>query len=126
MTVTEPVSRGWGFPARTDMRGRFVVLPGTSAVDAALTVLLGTVAGERVMRPDFGVRPEWTLAELPGRIEELVARHEPRVEVLGVEFADLDQQWDARHLGWARVCIDYRLTATGEQGRFEGRFEWTR
>jgi phage baseplate assembly protein W len=124
--VAEPVSRGWGFPARTDLRGQLVVLPGAAAVESALTVLLGTVAGERVMRPDFGVRLEWTLAELPDRIEELVTRYEPRIDVLRVEFEDLDQQWDARHLGWARVCVDYRLRATGDEGRFEGRFEWTR
>ena len=124
--MTEPVDRGWGYPLHVDMRGRLSVLSGAPAVESALAVLLGTVAGERVMRPDFGVRLEWTLKELPDRIRELVAEYEPRIEVLGVDFEDLDQQWDARQLGWARVCIDYRLKATGEQGRFEGRFEWTR
>ena len=123
---TENTNRGWAYPVRVDMGGRLVVLSGTQAVEAALAVLLGTVAGERVMRPDFGVRLEWTLKELPDRIRELVSAHEPRIEVLSVDFEDLDQQWDARQLGWARVCIDYQLKATGEHGRFEGRFEWTR
>jgi uncharacterized protein len=125
-TVNDSVNRGWGYPLRVDMGGRLVVLSGAPAVESALAVLLGTVAGERVMRPDFGVRLEWTLKELPDRIRELVAEYEPRIEVLGVDFEDLDQQWDARQLGWARVCIDYKLRATGEHGRFEGRFEWTR
>jgi phage baseplate assembly protein W len=126
MTVAEPASRGWGFPAHTDMQGRLAAVDGVAAVESALTVLLGTVAGERVMRPDFGVRLEWTIAELPDRIRDLIDDYEPRIDVLDVEFEDLDQQWDARHLGWARVCIDYRLRATDEHGRFEGRFEWTR
>lgn len=124
--IKETADRGWGYPVRVDMGGRIVVQSGTRAVDSALAVLLGTVAGERVMRPDFGVRLEWTLKELPDRIRELVSEYEPRIEVLDVDFEDLDQQWDARQLGWARVCIDYRLIATGESGRFEGRFEWTR
>ncbi|MGH3761487.1 GPW/gp25 family protein [Actinophytocola sp.] len=121
-----PASRGWAFPLRVDLRGRLCVLSGAQAVESALDVLLGTVAGERVMRPGFGVRLEWTLKELPDRIRELVTEYESRIEVLDVDFEDLDQQWDARQLGWARVCIDYRLKATGEHGRFEGRFEWTR
>jgi hypothetical protein len=122
----ETDERGWGYPVRVDMGGRIVVQSGTAAVESALAVLLGTVAGERVMRPDFGVRLEWTLKELPDRIRELVSQYEPRIEVQDVDFEDLDQQWDARQLGWARVCIDYQLKATGESGRFEGRFEWTR
>lgn len=126
MTVTEPVSRGWGFPLRVDMRGRLATFAGAAAVESALASLLGTVAGERVMRPDFGIRLDWTEAELPDRISELVATHEPRIEVLGVDLEDLAQPWGTRQLGWARVRIDYLLKATGEHGRFEGRFEWTR
>lgn len=124
--MAEQANRGWGYPLRVDLGGRLAVLSGAPAVESALAVLLGTVAGERVMRPDFGVRLEWTLKELPDRIRELVAEYEPRIEVLSVDFEDLDQQWDARQLGWARVSIDYQLKATGEHGRFEGRFEWTR
>lgn len=124
--MAEKEDRGLAYPLRVDMGGRLVAPAGTAAVESALAVLLGTVAGERVMRPDFGVRLEWTLKELPDRIRDLVAEYEPRVEVLEVDFEDLDQQWDARQLGWARVCIDYQLKTTGEQGRFEGRFEWTR
>jgi len=124
--MTDKENHGVGYPVRVDMTGRLVMLSGIQAVESALAVLLGTVAGERVMRPDFGVRLEWTLKELPDRIRDLVSEQEPRIEVLGVDFEDLEQQWDARQLGWARVCIDYQLKATGEHGRFEGRFEWTR
>ena len=117
---------GPGFPLRLDARGRMAVVAGGAAVESTLAVLFGTVAGERVMRPEFGVSPDWTEDELPDRVRELIAAHEPRIEVAGLEFEDLAQQWGTRRLGWAVVRVDYVVKATGERGTFEGSFEWTR
>jgi phage baseplate assembly protein W len=117
---------GLGFPLRLDARGRMTVVAGGAAIESSLAVLFGTVAGERVMRPDFGVRPDWTEQELPDRVRELIAAHEPRIEVAGLEFSDLAQQWGTRRLGWAGVRVEYVVKATGERGLFEGMFEWTR
>jgi phage baseplate assembly protein W len=113
-----------GFPIRVDARGRVGVLAGAAAVDSALEVLFGTVAGERVMRPDFGLRLDWTAAEMPDRVRELIATHETRIDVVRVDF-EFDHQL-SRRPGRADVRVEYVVKATGERGRFEGMFEWTR
>jgi phage baseplate assembly protein W len=113
-------SSGWGYPVGVDTRGRVGLVSGCAAVDAALAVLIGTVAGERPMRPDFGIRLDWRKEELPERIRELVEAHEPRIDVQRVELVD-----GRARAGMARVRIEYVLRSIGERGHFEGSFEWT-
>jgi phage baseplate assembly protein W len=118
---------GWGFPLSVDTRGRVALHSGCGAVDAALAVLIGTVAGERPMRPDFGIRLDWTTAELPDRIRELVETFEPRIEVSRVELVDVDSTRPFRGTYLREVAvvrIEYTLRSTGERGHFEGSFEW--
>jgi phage baseplate assembly protein W len=119
---------GWGFPLSVDARGRVALHSGCGAVDAALAVLIGTVAGERPMRPDFGIRLDWTTEELPDRIRELVETFEPRIDVSRVELVDsasIGYAPATRYLrGMAVVRIGYVLRSTGERWHFEGSFEW--
>jgi Bacteriophage baseplate protein W len=111
---------GWGYPVSLDARGRLAMLSGCAAVDAALAVLIGTVAGERPMRPDFGIRLDWTTEELPDRIRELVEKFEPRIDVSRVEL--VEPRGYLRDM--AAVRIEYTLRSIGERGHFEGSFEW--
>jgi phage baseplate assembly protein W len=112
---------GWGFPLSVDTRGRVALHSGCAAVDAALAVLIGTVAGERPMRPDFGIRLDWTTDELADRIHELVERFESRIDVSRVAMVEPGS-------GYLRdtavVRIEYTLRSTGERGHFEGSFDW--
>jgi phage baseplate assembly protein W len=113
---------GWGFPLSVDARGRVALHSGRRAVDAALAVLIGTIAGERPMRPDFGIRLDWTTEELVDRIRELVERYEPRIDVSRVERVDPTRGSYLRDT--AVIRIEYTLRSSGERGHFEGSFEW--
>jgi phage baseplate assembly protein W len=72
---------------------------GCAAVDAALAVLIGTVAGERPMRPDFGIRLGWRKEELPERIRELVEAHEPRIDVRQIVLVAARSWWQGMACG---------------------------
>jgi uncharacterized protein len=99
--ITQPITRAFTQPA--DFNGRGVAFPlvpdaggalryvgGDDGVTQSLRLLLRTVAGERVMRPDFGTRaPELVFAPgsetnlrlLQQTVSEAIQDHEPRVRV---------------------------------------------
>jgi phage baseplate assembly protein W len=111
---------GWTYPIGIDTRGQVALSSGCAAVDSALAVLIGTVAGERPMRPDFGIRLDWKTEELAERIRELVEKFEPRIDVIRVALVDPPRA----RAGTAVVRIEYVLRSIGERGHFEGSFEW--
>ncbi len=89
-------------------------------VRASLEIILSTRPGEQLMRPDFGAGLQEFIA-LPNtiatrrairdRIQESVARWEPRVLVDRVEV------WEAQEApGAVRIELHYRLRRTGQSG----------
>ena len=82
-------------------RGRVAVVDGRAAIRQSLLMLLSTVPGERVMRPDYGCDLQrllfWpndaTTAGLAIHyVRRAVERFEPRVEILTVDaVADRDR-----------------------------------
>jgi phage baseplate assembly protein W len=82
----------------------------------AIEIILGTIPGERPMRPDFGCAIQdflfasidaLTLGHVEHAVRVALARWEPRIEVQSVEF-DLG----GVHDGVLQATIAYRLRAT--------------
>jgi Bacteriophage baseplate protein W len=111
------IGSGWGFPAAISRGGSVRLVSGSDELDAAIRMILSTMPGERVMRPDFGCAV-WNLVFAPltagtlGLIEQAVRealeRWEPRVVLDRVE-AVADQE-----LGKVLIEIDYRVRATND------------
>jgi len=84
------LGRGWAFPLLPDATGTLGYTEGEANIAQSLRILLGTVLGERVMRPDFGTRaPRLVFAPgsvrnlrlLEDSLREAVTLFEPRVEL---------------------------------------------
>lgn len=91
----EFLGRGLAFPLQVDPRGGIALTTGDRDIEQAIRVILETVPGERVMRPEFGCRIHELIfapnnASTQGLIihyvEEALERWEPRVEVREVEI----------------------------------------
>lgn len=50
----EFLGRGWKFPVRLDEKGRIASVSEEEDIKEAMLIILSTVPGERVMRPEFG------------------------------------------------------------------------
>jgi phage baseplate assembly protein W len=111
------VGSGWGFPAVISRSGSVRLFGGADNISAAIRMILSTVPGERVMRPDFGCAM-WELAFAPitattlGMVEqaarEAIHRWEPRV--------DLERVLATGHPDTGTVLIElsYRIRATND------------
>jgi uncharacterized protein len=111
------IGSGWSFPTTITPAGSVRLVGGSEDIDAAIRMILSTIPGERVMRPEFGCRM-WSLIFAPltastlGLIEQYVRealeRWEPRIELDSV-LAVADQ--DSAEV---KVELDYRLRATND------------
>jgi phage baseplate assembly protein W len=117
MSTGDFIGSGWGFPAAITRGGSVRLVSGPDELDAAIRMILSTVPGERVMRPDFGCAV-WNLVFAPltagtlGLIEQAVResleRWEPRIELDRVE-AVADQP-----AGVVLIELGYRVRATND------------
>jgi hypothetical protein len=111
------IGSGWAFPAAINRNGSVRLVTGVEEVDAAIRMILSTVPGERVMRPEFGCAM-WEMLFAPltagtiGLIEQAVRdallRWEPRIELQAVD-AVADQANGAVH-----ITVSYRVTSTND------------
>jgi phage baseplate assembly protein W len=111
------IGAGWSFPTSITPAGTVRLITGSEEVDASIRMILSTIPGERVMRPEFGCRM-WSLIFAPltagtlGQIEQYVRealdRWEPRIDLDRV-VAVADQE-----SAEVKVEIDYRLKATND------------
>ena len=103
MSHNELVGRGWSFPVVPGANGSIALSAGYFDIDEAITLILGTSIGERVMRPNFGCR-----------IHELV------FDPVNGETLGLAKRYVAEALGWWEPRIDVlaiTVTAGPEPGR---------
>ena len=107
------LGRGWAFPVVAGRDGRIGFVEAEQAVEQAITIVLGTSPGERVMRPEFGcgiweLVMEPNTAQLHGRVQarvqEALTRWEPRIDVLAVR---VEAPPDQRNV--LLIRIDYRI-----------------
>ena len=122
MTSHDLVGRGWAYPCRLSPGGSVRLLGGTDELDAACAMIIDTVPGERVMRPDFGCRA-WehvfdpltpkTLGLIEHDVREALTRWEPRIDLETVEARVADDA-GAGQDGVVLITIGYRVRATND------------
>ncbi len=115
----EFLGQGLAFPLQVTPRGGLALARGERDIEQAIGLILGTVPGERVMRPEFGCRA-WELVFAPRNaatrslmvyyVEQALGRWEPRVDLTDVQVLD-----DPQHDGALLVQINYRIKATHDE-----------
>jgi phage baseplate assembly protein W len=115
--MSDFIGNGWAFPAGISRSGSVRLVSGVEEVDAAIRMILSTVPGERVMRPEFGCGM-WEMLFAPltattlGLIEqaarEALERWEPRIELESV-VATGEQS-----TGTVHIAVAYRIKATND------------
>ncbi len=109
------VGAGWAFPVRTDPTGSIALVTRERELEEAIRLVLGTVPGERPMRPEFGCRIHdlvfgpanaTTAGEIAYEVRAALARWEPRIEVVDVRVG-----FDRADAG--TVYVDLRYTVRG-------------
>ena len=111
------IGNGWAFPAAINRNGSVRLVTGTEEVDAAIRMILSTVPGERVMRPDFGCSM-WeqlfapltatTLGLIEQAVREALERWEPRIELESVDAVG------EQSTGTVHITVAYRVRSTND------------
>jgi phage baseplate assembly protein W len=113
------LGQGLAFPLQVNPRGEIALTKGERDIEQAIRIILGTVPGERVMRPEFGCRARElifaprdaaTEALLVEYVEQALGRWEPRIEVQEVRVSA-----DPQHDGTLLVEISYRVKTTHDE-----------
>ncbi len=115
----EFLGQGLAFPLQVNPRGEIALVKGERDIEQSIRIILGTMPGERVMRPEFGCRI-WELVFAPRDpttegllihyVEEALTRWEPRIELKEVRVAN-----DPLHDGALLLEIDYTIKATHDE-----------
>lgn len=115
----EFVGQGLAFPLQVNARGELALVTGPTDIEQAIGIILGTIPGERVMRPEFGCRA-WELVFAPnnaatrGLLEMYVRQSlefwEPRIELQRVNVTT-----DGADQNALLVEIQYRIKSTHDQ-----------
>jgi phage baseplate assembly protein W len=115
------VGKGWAFPPKTDGRGGLALSAGTTEIEQAINIILGTGPGQRVMRPDFGCKIHdlafapinaHTLGLVQRYVEEALGWWEPRIEIVNVE---VETDASMRAVGKLLIHIRYRIKSTDDE-----------
>lgn len=106
---------GWGFPVELDPSREISVVKYEDDIRQAIWIILGTAAGERVMRPDFGAGLQalvfepintTTMALVRQRVQEALTLWEPRIDNVTVQITAQPAQ------GRLMIDIHYRVRTT--------------
>jgi phage baseplate assembly protein W len=109
---------GWSFPPRF-VNGGVVMTSDELDIHRSLEILFGTVAGERFLRPDFGLDMQAVLFEpvsttlrslLTDRVRTAVLIYEPRIKVLDLRVGSPDP-----NAGSLAIELDYEVRATNSR-----------
>ena len=112
------IGTGWAFPVRTNIRGRIATVRGDDTLERSIRLILQTIKGERVMRPEFGsdlhllvfAENSPTTAGLADYyVRTALSRWEPRIEVENVEV-----DFGEMNLGRMLINIAYRVKSTND------------
>lgn len=105
----------WAFPPRTDPSGRVATLSVDESLRQSLEIIVGTMTGERVMRPDFGIDLQAfgfevinvaTLDLIRTTVRDSLLACEPRVAEV-----EVDVSTDAQDGGLLQLLVRYRAHA---------------
>lgn len=108
--------RGWSFPPQLGDRNRFSTVGDDANIRRAIYIIINTVPGERVMRPDFGCEihslifhpaNEETAATAERFIREALTRWEPRIDLKKVKATP-----GATEYGELFIEVSYQIKST--------------
>jgi phage baseplate assembly protein W len=112
----ELIGQGWAFPLRLNTRNAISLVTGNNEIEQAIRIILGTIPGERVMRPEFGCRA-WELVFAPNNaatqalleyyVRQALEFWEPRIALQQVVVETRQDQETTLF-----VTIDYVIKAT--------------
>jgi phage baseplate assembly protein W len=113
------LGQGWSFPLGVDSRGGIALSRYDHDIREAITIILSTARGERVMRPEFGSsihefvfapNNATTAGLLAYAVREALARWEPRIDL-----DDVNVQPDPLEDNRLLINIRYRVKATNDE-----------
>lgn len=112
----EFLGQGWAFPLQFNPRGQIALAAGDRDILQAIQLILSTMPGERVMRPEFGCRA-WelvfspidaeTISQMTNYVIAALNRWEPRIVV-----DDVEAYRDTADDGVLLMEIKYTVKAT--------------
>jgi uncharacterized protein len=115
----EFVGQGLAFPLQVNPRGELSLVTGSTDIEQAIGIILGTIPGERVMRPSFGCRA-WELIFAPNNaatqgllttyVRQALEFWEPRIQLSDIEVTTDDSDPSA-----LLVEIKYTIKTTHDQ-----------
>jgi len=88
--MSEIIGRRWSFPPRLGDRNQMALSQDDTAIRESIYIIINTVPGERVMRPDFGCEihslifwpaNDQTAALAESYVREALERWEPRIDI---------------------------------------------
>lgn len=112
MEYVDFLGRGWKYPLSIE-KGKIEFSEGENSIKESILIILGTVKGERIMRPDFGCEINelvfspnntQTASLFEFYIQQALMKWEPRIEVL-----DVDAYPDADENNKINIKIDYMI-----------------
>ena len=114
------MGQGLSFPIRIDPKtGKFAMVSAEEDIAEAIGIILRTVQGERVMRPEFGsdvMDYTFSNASDPERqslaydLQELLSYQEPRIDEVEVQCRETDKLE-----GTIVVEVSYRVRSTNNR-----------
>lgn len=117
------LGHGLAFPMQTDAQGNVALVTGPKDIEQAIRIILGTIPGERVMRPTFGCQA-WELVFAPNNaathklleyyVRQALEFWEPRIELRSVSASAPRLGVDAGYESGNTILlhIDYEIKAT--------------
>lgn len=112
------VGRGWAFPVGVGPTGGLALSSDAPEIEEAISIVIGTSPGERMMRPTFGCRihelvfaplDDSTLGLARRYVEEALGMWEPRIDVRRVAVGYDDEE---RGSGRLNIIVSYTIRAT--------------
>lgn len=115
----EFLGQGWAFPLQLNPRGQIALARGERDIEQSIRIILETLPGERVMRPEFGCKAKLLLfaalnaathALLAEYVDQALKRWEPRIELQQVNV-EADRARD----GVLLCTLEYTIKATHDR-----------
>jgi phage baseplate assembly protein W len=107
------------FPLGVDQTGSIALVSGHEAIERAITMVLSTAPGERVMRPEFGCAiwnllfdpvNDNTLGLMAQSVRQALGQWEPRIDLNSVTALP-----DPNEYNLVVIEIDYQVKATNDR-----------
>ena len=115
----EFIGQGLAFPLQVNPRGELSLVTGSTDIEQAIGIILGTIPGERVMRPNFGCRA-WELvfnsndaqtqSLLMMYVRQALEFWEPRIEINSIRINEDEYEESA-----LLVEINYSIKTTHDE-----------